>query len=82
MSRKFKGIVSEVICSMFILLFVYASLSKLADFEKFKSQLHKSPILSVYSGIVAWVVPITELILAFLLAGKRYQYRALHGSFF
>ncbi|MEC4037078.1 MauE/DoxX family redox-associated membrane protein, partial [Myroides odoratimimus] len=50
-----------------VLLFVYAAISKLITFEEFKVQLTQSPLLSMYAGIIAYLVVISELVIAFLL---------------
>lgn len=49
------------------MLFVYAAVSKLLDFENFQVQLGQSPLLSVYASFVSWIVPTLELLIAFLL---------------
>jgi len=51
-----RGWIEATIAYLFILLFVYASASKLLDFETFRIQLAQSPLLSAYAGIIAWVV--------------------------
>lgn len=52
----------------FILLFVYAAVSKGIDFENFKVQLGQSPLLNAYAGIIVWIIPILEIVLAVALA--------------
>jgi|SRR5450432_256684 len=81
MNIKAKSITIDVITALFILLFVYAALSKLSDFEKFKVQLGKSPLILAYARWVAWIIPIFELILAGLLSVKRFQLLGLYASF-
>lgn len=43
------------------LLFMYAAMSKMLDFENFQVQLAQSPLLSAYAGFVSYAV-ITILI--------------------
>ncbi len=43
---KAKMILIEVICSLFIILFLYASITKLMDYQKFVVQLGQSPMLT------------------------------------
>lgn len=76
-----KSLVYEVIASLFILLFVYAALSKIMDFEKFRVELGKSPVLNAFSGIVAVVIPVIEIIISIYLATKRYQLIAFYAAF-
>ena len=81
-TRQIKTIFVEVLSLMYILLFVYAAISKLMDFENFEIQVGQSPLLSPYAGIVSWLVPVLELILAFFLSLSRTRYSALWCSVF
>lgn len=67
---------------LFILLFVYAAVSKLLDFENFQVQLGQSPMLSAYAGWVSWGVIILELAAAGLLVFQSTRLLALYLSFF
>ena len=71
----------EIISALFLMLFVYAALAKLMDLQKFRVELGKSPILNRYGIYVSIGIPLTELILSFLLTTKRFQYYALYLSF-
>jgi len=81
MNQKLRNILAEIISALFIILFAYAALSKILDFEKFQVELGKSPILSAFSSILAFFVPGFELLVALLLILKRCQYWALYVSF-
>lgn len=50
-----------------VLLFVYAAVSKLLDFENFQVQLGQSPLVGAFAGILAWGVPLGEIAIALLL---------------
>lgn len=76
-----KNTVVDGISFLVIVLFAYAAFSKIADFENFKVQLGKSPILSPISLYVAWTVPAIELLIAMFLVSKRSQLSALYVSF-
>lgn len=78
MARK---IIIESICVLFILLFVYAAVSKLQDYPKFLVQLGQSPLLTAYVNWVAWAIPAIEIILSVLLAIPETRLYALYGSF-
>ena len=52
---------------LFILLFVYAAVSKLFDLGIFQSQIAQSAMLAPYAKALALLVPIIELLLAVLL---------------
>ncbi|MEZ7516134.1 MauE/DoxX family redox-associated membrane protein [Flavobacterium frigidarium] len=80
-NERIKSIVLETICLLFVLLFVYASISKLLDFENFRIQLGQSPLLSSFAGIVVWLVPLIELLIALLLFLKSYRLVGLFSAF-
>lgn len=63
----YKTTIVYIICLLYTLLFVYAAMSKILDFENFKVQLGQSPLLSAYADYVALAVPTFELIICGLL---------------
>ena len=71
----------NVIGYLFILLFVYASVSKLLDFENFQLQLGQSPILSAYADFIAPSVILIELIIALLLIFEVTRLVGFYASF-
>jgi uncharacterized membrane protein YphA (DoxX/SURF4 family) len=66
-NREIKKNVVDIICLLYILLFVYASVSKLLQIEHFRIQIAKSPLLSAFADMVAWSVPISEIVISLLL---------------
>lgn len=64
---QIRNSVIEVICLLYILLFVYAGVSKLQDFETFQVQLGQSPLLSAYAMWISWMVILAEIAISFLL---------------
>ncbi|WP_394368345.1 DoxX family protein, partial [Faecalibacter rhinopitheci] len=81
MRSNFKHITITIISYLFILLFVYAAISKIMDFETFQVQLGQSPILSAYAGVIAYGVIATELIIAGLFIFKRTRLVAYYGGY-
>ncbi len=71
----------DIISSLFVVLFLYAALTKLADYEKFRVQLGQSPLLTAFAGFVAWAVPAVEIVLAALLLFAKTRLAALYGCF-
>lgn len=67
----FKKYIVEIICLLYILLFVYAAVSKLLDFENFQVQLGQSPLLSAFAEWLAVLVPLVEILLVFLLSFQK-----------
>lgn len=76
-----KSIIIETVCLLYVLLFVYAAVSKLLDFENFQVQLGQSPLLSAFAGWVSWLVPTIELIIALLLLFSKWRVIALFAAF-
>ncbi|MDX6187816.1 hypothetical protein SGQ83_00500 [Flavobacterium sp. Fl-318] len=81
LTQSHKRIFIEVICLLYILLFVYAAISKLLDFENFRVQLGQSPLLSAFAGLIAWIIPLLELFIAVLIFVKRWRIIGLFGAF-
>lgn len=67
MTIKAKQTVVEIISILFIILFVYAAVSKLMDFSHFKVQLGQSPIITDFSTWLIWFVPALEIGISILL---------------
>lgn len=69
-----------IIANLYILLFVYAAVSKLLDFENFKVQIGQSPMLSIYADWISPAVIGIELLIALMLLNKGTQIIALFFS--
>jgi hypothetical protein len=72
--------VIEIIVFLFILLFVYASISKLFDHSKFVLQLSRSPILGPYANFISWFIPGIEMAIAVFLMLLRTRFIGLLAS--
>ena len=79
---KYRLLFVQVVSYLYILLFVYASISKLLDFENFQVQLAQSPLLSAYAGTIAPLVIFAELFIVLLLCLNKTRLTSLYGSFF
>lgn len=77
----FRNIAVTVICYAYVLLFVYAAVSKLLDFENFRVQLGQSPLLSAFASWVSWLVISFEILISVLLIIPRYRSVALFAAF-
>ena len=77
-----KGILSGIAASLLIILFIYAGLSKLMDYEGFRFQLGRSPYVTGIAGFVAWFMPAAEIIAALLLTFQRTRLFGFYLSFF
>lgn len=78
MKRK---IAVEIICFLFVVLFTYAALNKLADFQKFKIQVGQSPMLAGFGDSIPWMVIVLELCIVAMLIFPRLRLAGLFASF-
>lgn len=78
--KNFKNFYIKAVSYFFMLLFIYAGVSKLLDFENFQIQIAQSPLLSSYAGIISYVVIIVELIIVLLLAIPKTRKIGLYAS--
>lgn len=79
--RKPHNIFPALVSYLFILLFIYAAVSKFLDFNTFQNQLGQSPLLSTYAHWIVWVVPISEILIAILLSISRSRILGLYGFY-
>lgn len=79
--NKRREILIDVISALFVVLFVYAAVTKLMDYTKFRVQIGQSPLLTAFAGTVAWLVPAVEIIVAAMLTVLRFRLLGLYASF-
>ena len=79
--KKSNTRIAEFISYFFILLFCYAAISKLLDFENFQNQVSESPLLNEFSQILPYTVIIIEFLIAGLLCYRKTRTTGLIGSF-
>lgn len=79
--NQLKNPLADAAAYLFVLLFVYAAVSKLLEFEDFQIQLAQSPLLSAYARLVAPVIIAIELITAILLSFSVTRLVGLYLSF-
>ncbi|WP_233243993.1 MauE/DoxX family redox-associated membrane protein [Tamlana fucoidanivorans] len=80
--QKHANFIIECISVLYILLFVYAAVSKLLDFQKFKIQVGQSPILTALGHWIAILVPILEILIATGLMFPGLRLKSLYASLF
>ncbi|MFT3920024.1 MauE/DoxX family redox-associated membrane protein [Cloacibacterium sp.] len=80
--KNFQSIIIQFTVYFHVLLFTYAAISKLLDFENFQIQLAQSPLLSAYAGIISYSVILIELILSIMLSIPKSRLIALYGSLY
>jgi len=78
--QKYSTLITEIISILFILLFVYAAVSKLLDFQKFRVQVGQSPILTSLGNWIVIVVPTIEILISLCLMIPRLRLKAMYAS--
>lgn len=78
---KYRNIIVEIITALFILLFVYAAVSKFIDHQRFTAQIRQTPFLKTFAVWIAWVIPIVEIVISIMLAIPRLRSYGLYSSF-
>lgn len=76
-----RKIAVDIVVFLYVLLLVYAALTKLMDYQKFVVQLGQSPILTQYANLIAVAVPLLELVVSLLLIIPRTRQAGLYGGF-
>lgn len=66
-----KGNLLPIISGLLILLWIYAAGSKLAQYKVFMSQLARQPLPHWSIPILAWALPLVEIIIALFLCFQR-----------
>ena len=80
-SDKTKRVLVDIICYLFVLLFLYAATSKLLDYSKFQLQMGKSPIITDFANILVWLVPGVEIVISIMLIMDRTRMLGLFAAF-
>lgn len=81
LSAKIQSVIVEIISLLYILLFVYAAVSKLLDFVNFQVQLGQSPLLSAFARCVAFGIPFLELSIVILLVIPKWRLTGFYAAF-
>jgi len=72
-----KALIRTTVPLLFILLFTYATASKLLDFGRFRSQLYLQPFPHSFADLLVYLLPAGEIILALLLCFSRTRFAGL-----
>lgn len=75
-----KRIFIETISFISIILFLYTAFNKLAGYGSFKDQIALSPILEPFAGVIAWLLPLMELVTATLLFFPKWRLIGLYAA--
>jgi uncharacterized membrane protein YphA (DoxX/SURF4 family) len=72
----------DIIIFLFVALFIYAATSKILEYDVFKAQIGKSPLIMSHAEWIAWMVPAVEILISLAFASPRLILPALYSSFF
>ncbi|PYF76547.1 MauE/DoxX family redox-associated membrane protein [Pedobacter nutrimenti] len=82
LSDKTKETICDGISYLFIALFLYTAVSKLMTFESFERVLGRSPLIGHYNTLIAWTIPIIEIVISGLLLIPLTKKHGMYLSFF
>ena len=74
--------VIELSAGLLIMLFIYTALAKLLDYQIFKAQLSKSPLITEFANAIAIGLPVVEIVIVTLLVFERTRLTGFYASFF
>ncbi|MDB5153525.1 MAG: hypothetical protein JWR54_2276 [Mucilaginibacter sp.] len=66
-----ENVAAAIIPALLILLFIYAAVSKLVDFDQFKAQMSNQTLPHEVTTVLIWTLPGIEMLAAILLAFER-----------
>ena len=75
-----RQILIEVIVSLLVLLFLYASISKFLDFKTFIKETNNQPLPNSWTPYLVWGIPFTEVAISLSLLFERTRLLGLYGS--
>ncbi|MDR6782832.1 putative membrane protein YphA (DoxX/SURF4 family) [Pedobacter africanus] len=75
-----KNYIVNLLSFLLVLLWIYAAINKLMDFEKFKLQLEQSPALTGFAAAIALAGPAIKIITAVLLFIPRTKLIGLYAA--
>ncbi|MFY1045961.1 MauE/DoxX family redox-associated membrane protein [Chryseobacterium sp. GP-SGM7] len=78
--KYFKKIIPFAVSIFFVILFCYAAISKILDFENFQAQISASPLLNKLSQFLPYTIIIVEFLIAGLLCYRKTRTIGLIGS--
>ncbi|MCT4221543.1 hypothetical protein HZP43_04085 [Elizabethkingia anophelis] len=79
--KYLKKIIPFAVSIFFVILFCYAAISKILDFDNFQDQISASPLLNGSLQFLPHTIIIVEFLIAGLLCYRRTRTTGLIGSF-
>jgi len=75
-----KKVAIEIISSLLVLLFLYASLSKFFDFNHFIGEMNNQPFPNWMTPWLVWSIPLLEIAITLALVFERTRTKGLYAS--
>ena len=75
-----RSLLVDAVAFFLIFLFLYTGLVKLMEIKQFKEQLVSSPIVGSMAGVIAWALPIGEILLSIVLFIPIWRIKGLYIS--
>ena len=75
-----KEVVLDIIVTLILMMFLYASFSKYFDFAEFKRAMHKQPFPNWFSSILVILLPPLEIAIAYLLFKDKTRKKGLWAT--
>ncbi|RQO75626.1 hypothetical protein DBR43_09825 [Pedobacter sp. KBW06] len=69
-----------IIVMLYVFLFFYAAAFKLFDVDQFRMQIGQSPLLTDFSGILSWLIPVSEIVIGCCLIIPDLRLKALYAA--
>lgn len=74
--------VIKLVCTLIALMFFYAALGKLMNYDRSKSEMMAQIFPRSVSEVLVWLVPVTELVITALLLFNPTRLKGLFASLF
>jgi putative oxidoreductase len=75
-----KQLFLELIASLLIMLFLYASISKFIDFRRFIGEMNNQPLPNSLTPFLVWTLPSLEMAIAVALIFERSRLAGFYAS--
>lgn len=77
---KIRALAIEIICCLFIAMFLYAAVSKLADYGNAYLKMLNQPFDDKYAAFLTWAVPLVEIGISLLLIPEKTRNTGLYAA--
>lgn len=80
--KRYSKVTQEIIVSIFVLIFVYAALTKLIEGDRFYNNLNNSPIFesSFFASTLSWLIPFLEIVVSLFVIKPKTRIIGLYGA--